>query len=266
MAERFWELSHFGCVHLKYLLCGARYNFPFAMKSRLFILLALVAVSFIFIQTNFAFETYLKAEKWMKKERVSSTYKIKVRSVELNDVAADYKKKSRALGIHPLKNAHHLDSLADAGKLTRVDGGRYYKVDKLTHSYPYLTPNTAELLDTISSRFSAELKGTDLKGAQLHVTSLLRTLESNKKLRKNNSNASEESAHLRGIAFDISYTRYHTSVQWFFRKVFVPVKSYSQTKFLKETLAKVLSDLKKEGKCWVTYEKKQSCFHVVSRF
>lgn len=236
------------------------------MNGKLLIPVAIIAASFFFIQSNYAFQAYQKAGKWLKKERNSASYKIQVRSNVLNDVTADYKKKSKAIGIQPMQNGHLLDSLADAGKLMKVEDGNHYKVDKLTHSYPYLTPNTAQLLDTIGSRFSDALKDTDMKGAQLHVTSLLRTLDSNKKLRKKNTNASEESAHLRGIAFDISYTRYNASVQWFFRKFFVPVKSHAQTKFLKETLAKVLYDLKQEGKCWVTYEKKQHCFHVVSKY
>ncbi len=33
----------------------------------------------------------------------------------------------------------------------------------------------------------------------------------------------------------------------------------------KEALAEVIWDLREEGKCWATYEVKQSCFHVVSR-
>ncbi len=235
------------------------------MKGKLPLILAaaIFTVLFFIAQSDYAFEAYQSVKK---KEKNSSAYKVAVRSNKLGDVTADYKKKSKALGIHPVKNDKLLDSLADAGKLTKVEGDNNYRLDNLTHSYPYLTPNTAELLETIGSRFSDELKDTDLKGAQLRVTSLLRTQDSNKKLRKKNSNASEESAHMRGIAFDISYTRYNASVKWFFRKIFVPVKSHAQTNYLKETLANVLYELKQEGKCWVTYEKKQACFHIVSKY
>lgn len=227
--------------------------------------MAIAAVSFFIIQSNYAFSVYRKAEKWLAGER-HAAYRFEAHSHKLNDSAANYRKKSKALGIQPLQNHQQLESLAAAGKLVKVEGGNYYRVDKLSHSYPYLTPSAAQLLETISSRFSAALKNTDLNGTQLHVTSLLRTRESNKKLGKKNSNASEESAHLRGIAFDISYARYNTSTNWFFRKFFTPVKNYAETRYLKETLAKVLYELKKEGKCWVTYEKKQPCFHIVSKY
>jgi len=235
------------------------------MQSKLHAVVAaaIITASFFFLRSDYAFEAYQSVKK---EKRNSAGYKIEARSDKLSDVTADYKKKSKALGIQPVKNHTLLDSLADAGKLTKLEGDNNYLLDKLTHSYPYLTPNTAELLETIGSRFSDELKDSDLKGTQLRVTSLLRTQDSNKKLRQKNSNASEESAHMRGIAFDISYTRYHASVKWFFRKIFVPVKSHAQTKYLKETLANVLFDLKQEGKCWVTYEKKQACFHIVSKY
>lgn len=237
------------------------------MQSKSILLtVAIITASFFILRSEYAFHAYRNVKTWCVGKAHPAAYQCKVSSIKLNDVTADYSKKSRALGIKPQKNDQTLDSLADAGELTRVEGGEHYLLDNLTHSYPYLTPNAAQLLETIGSRFSDALKNTDLKNTQLRVTSLLRTSHSNKKLRQGNSNVSEESAHLYGIAFDISYTRFTPSVRWFFRKIFVPVKSHAQTKFLKETLANVLLQLKKEGKCWVTYEKKQHCFHVVSRY
>lgn len=237
------------------------------MRSKLPLLITVTIMTALFfiLRTDYAFEAY----RHVKKKRIEAnhaSYVCETRSIKLKDVTADYKKKSRAIGIQPLQNDKQLDALADAGKLQKVDAGDTYLLDRLTHSYPYLTPNAAELLETIGNRFSDALKNTDLKSTQLRVTSLLRTCDSNKKLRQGNSNTSSESAHLYGIAFDISYTRYNSSVRWFFRKIFVPVKSNAQTNFLKETLATVLWELKKEGKCWVTYEKKQHCFHVVSKY
>ena len=73
---------------------------------------------------------------------------------------------------------------------------------------------------------------------------------------RNNQNASVNSPHLNGNAFDISYLRFSC------KKLFV---TSCDKKYLKEALAQVIWELKAEKKCWATYETAQYCFHVVSR-
>ena len=85
---------------------------------------------------------------------------------------------------------------------------------------------------------------------------MTRTTEGVKKLRGSNSNASENSPHFYGNAFDISY------VNFLARKWYV---TECDKYYLKEALAEVIWQLKSEKKCWATYEINQGCFHVVSR-
>jgi hypothetical protein len=85
---------------------------------------------------------------------------------------------------------------------------------------------------------------------------MTRTTEKLKRLRAINSNTSANSPHLYGNAFDISYLRFST------RKLFL---TYCDKKFLKESLAQVIWQLREEKKCWATYEIQQNCYHVVSR-
>src|SRR5512146_456643 len=59
-----------------------------------------------------------------------------------------------------------------------------------------------------------------------------------------------------GNAFDISYARFS------FRKLFV---TECDKWYMKEALAEIICQLREEKKCWATYERKQGCFHVVSR-
>jgi hypothetical protein len=47
-----------------------------------------------------------------------------------------------------------------------------------------------------------------------------------------------------------------------FRKLYV---TECDKWYMKEALAEVIWQLKEEKKCWATYERKQGCFHVVSR-
>ena len=92
------------------------------------------------------------------------------------------------------------------------------------------------------------------------VTSVLRTRDDVKRLRRRNGNASMNSAHFYGTTFDLSWKR--------FRKVEDPDGRPLQdvgADTLKMVLAEVLRDLKREERCYVKYELKQGCFHITSR-
>lgn len=85
---------------------------------------------------------------------------------------------------------------------------------------------------------------------------MTRTTEEFNRLRKYNSNASENTPHYYGNALDISYVRF-SARKWFI----TDCDKY----YLKEALAEVIWQLRKEKKCWATYEINQGCFHVVAR-
>ena len=90
------------------------------------------------------------------------------------------------------------------------------------------------------------------------VTSVLRTKDDVKRLRKTNSNASLNSAHFYGTTFDISYNR--------FDRILPDGKSEEERdEKLKLVLSEVLRDLKKAGLCYIKYELRQGCFHITAR-
>ena len=62
-------------------------------------------------------------------------------------------------------------------------------------------------------------------------------------------------AHLHGTTFDLSYATYD------FKRPVTP----EEADYLKEILAVTLFELRREKKCWVTYEIFQTCFHIVAR-
>lgn len=157
-------------------------------------------------------------------------------------------------GIRPLSDLSEADS-AGFWSLARIDSCQYYKVEKLTHSAPYLTPRAKWLLMCIGKNFTDSLASHQVEGYQIIVTSLLRTDDSIRRLRRRNSNASENSAHRYGTTFDISYIHYnHTDSS-----------SFMPEYRLKETLAEVLYDLRAQDRCFVKYEVRQGCFHVTTR-
>ena len=165
---------------------------------------------------------------------------------------------AKKLGIkQPLKNRSEAEGVK--GSLVRIKSNKHYKIDKLTHSIPYLTPGAARLLDMIGKNFQDSLKNKGLPAAKIIVTSVLRTQEDIKKLQNSgNVNASSNSAHCYATTFDITYARFDRT------KNLLPVKA-AQTETLKRVLGEVLRDLKKQKKCYVKYEVRQRCFHITTR-
>lgn len=165
---------------------------------------------------------------------------------------------AQAIGIPPLASRSEAEKMKK--KLKRITTNERYAVDSLTHSIPYLTPGAAALLDTIGLNFLDSLSAKGLNPNQVIVTSVLRTQDDVKRLRRRNGNASMNSAHFYGTTFDVSWKR--------FRKVEDedgrPLQDVSADT-LKLVLSEVLRDLKKADKCYIKYELKQGCFHITSR-
>ena len=174
---------------------------------------------------------------------------------DLNDTHMAAAKK---IGIKPLKDREAAEKLG--GKVMEIKNGDFYQVDSLTHSIPFLVPKASALLDSIGANFLDSLENKGLNPNQVIVTSVLRTQDDVKKLRRVNGNASANSVHMFGTTFDISYKR--------FFKVEVPDGRPMQdvrADTLKLVLSEVLRDLKKKDMCYVKYELKQGCFHITAR-
>jgi hypothetical protein len=183
-------------------------------------------------------------------------YKQSVYSKRLNDRIVDYSAETKASGIKECRNEAEIKERVRSGELVHIGIRRFYIIDRLTYSYPYLTPGARDLLDEIGKRFREKTNSEGLRGSKFIITSLTRTSEKMKGLRKSNSNASANSPHLNGNAFDISYARFIS------RKLFI---TQCDKKFFREALAEIIVELREEGKCWATYERNQNCFHVVDR-
>lgn len=179
-----------------------------------------------------------------------------VYSKKLNDRIVEYSDRARSNGIEKCSDANDIGKRLSTSQLVMVKSGRYYKVENMTHSYPCLTRESKKLLDEIGRKFREKIEKEGFKGSKFIITSMTRTSEKIGKLGKTNINASENSPHLYGNAFDISYARF------LFRKFKV---TECDKWYMKEALAEVIHELKKENKCWATYERQQGCFHVVSR-
>lgn len=161
-------------------------------------------------------------------------------------------------GVSPVKN--RADAEARKKELVYIASSPYYHVDPLRQSIPYLVPRAAVLMQDIGQAFFDSLY---IKGVPLHrliVTSVLRTEEDVNRLRRFNQNATENSCHLYGTTFDICYNRYETV-----EPPEGPQRRQVRDDTLKFILSEVLRDMRQQGRCYIKYEKKQSCFHMTVR-
>lgn len=157
------------------------------------------------------------------------------------------------LGIEPITD------MASAWNLSRpvvkIASCEEYYLEELTHSIPYLVPEAATLLKDIGARFNKLLWERGESKYRIKVTSVLRTPESIDRLMRRNANAVEVSAHQYATTFDVSYSK------------FVKDQEANPRTFgnLCDLLSEVLQDFQSQGRCYVKYEGKQSCFHITVR-
>lgn len=174
---------------------------------------------------------------------------------DLNDI---HLKVAQSTGIRPLASRKEAERMKE--KLVHITNNERYTVDSLTHSIPYLVPRAGKLLDSIGVNFLDSLTAKGLNPNQIIVTSVLRTQDDVKRLRRRNGNASLNSTHFYGTTFDVSWKRFKKIEDEDGR----PLQDVSADT-LKLVLAEVLRDLRKADKCYIKYELKQGCFHITAR-
>lgn len=159
-----------------------------------------------------------------------------------------------ALGFPPIQDAGDIMRLRRP--VVKIESCKEYYLDELTHSFPYLVPEGAKLLKEIGRAFNDSLQARGGGAYRMKVTSVLRTPVTVKKLRRVNRNATEESTHSYGTTFDISYSKFICD------DASAPHRTFED---LKNLLAEVLYNFREQGRCYVKFEYRQSCFHVTTR-
>ena len=165
---------------------------------------------------------------------------------------------AQQFGITPLSTRTGLDSIAP--QLIKIESSHAFRVDSLTHSVPYLTPSASELLNTIATNFQIKLQQQGLAQYQFIVTSLLRTSDDVRKLRRVNRNAVKNSCHMYGTTFDIAYNC--------FEKIdSLPDFEGADASYqvLVNTLGETLKELRDDNRCYVKFERGQPCYHITTR-
>lgn len=174
---------------------------------------------------------------------------------DFNDLNPVHLAEAQKIGIEPVPSREAAEHASR--KMEEIQTNEYYEVEELTHSIPYLVPEAATLLEDIGRNFQDSLRNLNASIYKVKVTSVTRTVDDVKNLKKRNSNSSANSAHQYGTTFDVSWARY--------TKVDEEDTLNIDKDQLKMVLAMVLRDLKRADRCYVKHERKQGCFHITAR-
>lgn len=160
-------------------------------------------------------------------------------------------------GFSPM--ATRRDTNRIKGRIIYYKPGVYanFVVDSLPHSMPVMIPAVAQLIEEIAVEFRDSLRLIDYPDCKIVVTSITRTDEDIKALRRTNGNAISDSAHRFGTTFDISWLN--------FERVDSLDTRMAYNRVLKHTLGKVLYRMQQMKKCYIKYEEQQMCFHITIR-
>ncbi len=172
---------------------------------------------------------------------------------DLNDIQNIHAMRNGLENIY-LSNAAFIEDSARVAKehiLIKIKDNRYLIVKDLTHSFPYATPETVELLNVIGELFLQKLQEKKLGYYRFLVTSALRTTETQEHLLKRNRNASTQSAHLYGATIDITYKEFFN----------VKTGELEQSYLVGEALRETMLDLREQCRLLVVRERKQAVYH-----
>ena len=187
---------------------------------------------------------------------------------------------ARRLGVGRVSGADDIERLAADGQLVSLGETPYYYVQDLDYSVAYVTPDVAQLLETIGRRFHARLQAHGLPLYQYCVSSVLRTAENQQALRGINPNAARgTSAHEYGTTVDVVIHKYAylnqpedqlpPSPQAFLNERLEAIRvqrygalGYRYWQELQGILGRVLIEMQEEGKALVLLEREQPVFHL----
>lgn len=218
-------------------------------KGILYISLAAILLIIILVSANSKHEKIKEKAKieviekpLLPKGKYSARVKLK------NDSYRFHSKAAISGGVDVINDFNEIQAYLNSGKLVKIENKQGYVINSLTHSKAVLNKKSAKILEQIGQQFYADTDGQ----SYFTVTSLTRSNESQKILRKRNLNATKNiSTHCYGASFDISYMRFNGVKEW--------------NDPLKVKLEFILAKLQNEGKIYVLREKRSACYHITTK-
>ena len=141
--------------------------------------------------------------------------------------------------------------LARQNILVRLKNNPLYHLKDLTHSFPYVTPEMAQLLNDIGLIFRQKLRDKNKDHYRFLITSALRTNETQGNLSTRNRNAHTQSTHLYGATIDITYKEFYNT----------KADSIEQNIYPADALRETMLELREQCRLVAVRERRQACYH-----
>ena len=185
---------------------------------------------------------------------------------------------ARRLGLR-VSGSGVVEQLRRQGRLLALgDSTDYWILRRMEHSTPYLTPDAHAMLVELGRRFHARLDAAGLPRYRMRVTSVLRTPETQGKLRKTNPNASRTvSAHEFGTTLDVSHERFAVPAPpdsdgtgggsapgeaWGMEAEMLEEVGKEHARALQAELGRAILQMRAEGALRVMIEDRQPVYHM----
>jgi len=194
------------------------------------------------------------------------------------DVNAVQTARARQLGI---PRPPDVQALLASGRLVEIaDSTELWVLRNLTHSKPYVTPDTHTMLVELGERFHRLLAEEDLPPFRMEITSVLRLPEHQASLRRSNPNAAAGvSAHEYGTTVDIAYRRFSPPAAWSppvegeidpvaeerlrqIRDLLLVETATQRGTELQAVLGRAVLEMRAENKLLVMMERQQTVYHM----
>lgn len=165
----------------------------------------------------------------------------------------DYKTKhrpaaERLTGEAFIRDEVAMNELLAKGKLVPLKAPEGVRIQKLTHSEPFLHPKAAKTLDKLADRFREKISGTRESDAAVVVSSVTRTAKQQKEIQARYPNGATQgtSTHSYGASVDLLF-----------------VETAGDCYRARKALESTLNELQSEGDLYVCPESK--CIHITAR-
>lgn len=146
-------------------------------------------------------------------------------------------------GIKAQKADEDLIQLNKKNVLKEIESNEFYIVRDLTHSQPLLLPKAIDFIDKLSILYQQKCTEKNIDYLRYEITSGSRSKESVKKLREESTVAIENSPHLKGKTFDMSW------------------RAFGDNKDQLRSFTSALAELRNQKKCFVKFER-NGCLHI----
>lgn len=138
------------------------------------------------------------------------------------------------------------EGLIQLGKknvLKEIESNNFYIVQDFTHSQPLLLPKAIDFINELSILYQQKCTEKNIDYVPYEITSGTRSKESVERLGKENENSIENSPHLKGKTFDMSW------------------RAFDGNEGQLKLFTSALTELKNQKKCYVKFER-NGCLHI----